>query len=87
MSQVGKEKWAIKIIGQKHADFSKWRSKTDYSQKITHSNLLQLIQDLQLEGKRFAVEHNHRLILKYKLQHILLQDHDCIEIIHAVGGG
>lgn len=67
--------------------FFKWRSKTDYSQKITHSNLLQLIQDLPLEGKRFAVEHNQRIISKSQLQHILLQDQDYIEIIHAVGGG
>ncbi|OTG92506.1 thiamine biosynthesis protein ThiS [Acinetobacter sp. ANC 4654] len=59
----------------------------DYSQKITHSNLLQLIQDLQLEGKRFAVEHNHRIISKSQLQYILLQDQDCIEVIHTVGGG
>jgi len=62
----------IKIIGQNHADFFKWRSKTDYSKKITHSNLLQLIQDLPLEGKRFAVEHNQRIISKSQLQHILL---------------
>jgi len=57
------------------------------AKQITHNNLLQLIQDLQLQGKRFAVEHNHRIISKSQLQHILLQDHDCIEIIHAVGGG
>ncbi|WP_407636533.1 sulfur carrier protein ThiS [Acinetobacter bohemicus] len=54
---------------------------------MTHSNLLQLIQDLPLEGKHFAVEHNQRIISKSQLQHILLQDQDYIEIIHAVGGG
>ncbi len=41
-------------------------------------NLLQLIQELALEGKRFAVEHN---------QQITIAQHDRIEIIHAVGGG
>lgn len=72
----------IKIIGQNHADFLNGVAK-----QITHSNLLQLIQDLPLEGKRFAVEHNQRIISKSQLQHILLQDQDYIEIIHAIGGG
>ena len=28
---IGRGKWGIKITGQNHADFFKWRSKTDYS--------------------------------------------------------
>lgn len=50
-------------------------------------NLLQLIQSLSLEGKRFAVELNSMIVAKSKLESTLLVEHDRIEIIHAVGGG
>lgn len=50
-------------------------------------NLLQLIQKLQLEGKRFAVEKNEMIISKSKLEQTLIAEQDHIEIIHAVGGG
>ncbi|WP_180081761.1 MULTISPECIES: sulfur carrier protein ThiS [unclassified Acinetobacter] len=50
-------------------------------------NLLQLIQQLQLEGKRFAVEKNEMIISKSKLDQTLIAEQDHIEIIHAVGGG
>lgn len=50
-------------------------------------NLLQLIQALTLEGKRFAVEYNQQIIPKSKLEQITIAQHDRIEIIHAVGGG
>ena len=50
-------------------------------------NLLELIQELNLEGKRFAVEQNEMIIAKSKLQQTLINEKDQIEIIHAVGGG
>ena len=50
-------------------------------------NALQLVQELALEGKRFAVEINETIISKTKLEQTLLHDQDRIEIIHAVGGG
>ncbi|ENV32633.1 sulfur carrier protein ThiS [Acinetobacter gerneri] len=50
-------------------------------------NLLQLIQELSLEGKRFAVERNEMIISKSKLEQTILNEKDHIEIIHAVGGG
>ena len=50
-------------------------------------NLLQLVQELALEGKRFAVEQNEKIVPKSKLEQSPLSDHDRIEIIHAVGGG
>ena len=50
-------------------------------------NLLQLVQELALEGKRFAVEQNEQIIPKSKLEQSPLSEHDRIEIIHAVGGG
>ncbi|WOE31704.1 MULTISPECIES: sulfur carrier protein ThiS [unclassified Acinetobacter] len=51
------------------------------------STLLELIQHLSLEGKRFAVECNEMIIAKSKLAQVILQENDKIEIIHAVGGG
>lgn len=50
-------------------------------------NLLQLIQELALDGKRFAVEMNEMIISKSKLETTAISEHDHIEIIHAVGGG
>ena len=50
-------------------------------------NLLQLIQELSLEGKRFAVEQNEMIISKSKLELTPISEQDRIEIIHAVGGG
>ena len=50
-------------------------------------NLLQLIQELALDGKRFAVEMNEMIIAKSKLEFTTISEHDHIEIIHAVGGG
>ena len=50
-------------------------------------NLLQLIQELSLEGKRFAVEMNEMIISKSKLELTPISEQDRIEIIHAVGGG
>lgn len=50
-------------------------------------NLLELIQELELEGKRFAVEKNEMIISKSKLAQTPICAEDQIEIIHAVGGG
>lgn len=50
-------------------------------------NLLQLVQSLGLENKRFAVELNEMIISKSRLENTLIQPQDRIEIIHAVGGG
>ncbi|SEL28792.1 sulfur carrier protein ThiS [Acinetobacter sp. DSM 11652] len=50
-------------------------------------NLLELVQELSLEGKRFAVEKNEMIISKSKLADTPISDADRIEIIHAVGGG
>ncbi|HJF27366.1 sulfur carrier protein ThiS [Acinetobacter bohemicus] len=50
-------------------------------------NLLELVQSLALEGKRFAVEVNEMIISKSRLGETLICEADQIEIIHAVGGG
>ena len=57
-------------------------------QQETHcTNLLELIQSMALEGKRFAVEVNEMIISKSKLEQTPIAESDRIEIIHAVGGG
>lgn len=50
-------------------------------------NLLQLVQQLALEGKRFAVEKNQQIIPKSRLEQTTIAPEDRIEIIQAVGGG
>ncbi|HCW6213152.1 TPA: sulfur carrier protein ThiS, partial [Acinetobacter baumannii] len=50
-------------------------------------NLLELIQYLALENKRYAIEFNSRIIPKSKLECTNISEFDRIEIIHAVGGG
>ena len=56
-------------------------------QETACQNLLQLVQELSLEGKRFAVEMNEMIISKSKLEHTHISEKDRIEIIQAVGGG
>ena len=51
------------------------------------TTLQELIQQLDLEGKRFAVEMNEMIISKSKLATTTLTESARIEIIHAVGGG
>ncbi len=57
------------------------------AKNTTCTNLLELIQELELEGKRFAVEKNEMIISKSKLAQTPICAEDQIEIIHAVGGG
>ncbi|MGY5392844.1 sulfur carrier protein ThiS [Acinetobacter sp. NigerLNRRAM0016] len=57
------------------------------AQETSCLNLLQLVQELELEDKRFAVEQNEMIISKSKLEQTPICDQDRIEIIHAVGGG
>lgn len=57
------------------------------AQDTTCTNLLQLIQTLSLDGKRFAVEINEMIIAKSRLEMTSISAQDRIEIIQAVGGG
>lgn len=56
-------------------------------QETQCKNLLELVQRLALEGKRFAVEVNEMIISKSRLGETPICEADKIEIIHAVGGG
>lgn len=56
-------------------------------QETQCQNLLELVQELSLEGKRFAIELNEIIVSKSKLANTPISEADHIEIIHAVGGG
>lgn len=47
----------------------------------------QLLTQLQLTGKRLAVERNLEIIPKSLFEQTLLCEQDQIEIVHAIGGG
>ncbi len=57
------------------------------AQQISCQNLAELIAQLDLDGKRFAVEMNAQIIPKSRLDQTPIHPNDRIEIIHAVGGG
>jgi len=57
------------------------------AKQITCLNISQLIEELNMEDKRFAIELNQIIIPKSKFKQTLIADQDRIEIIHAVGGG
>ncbi len=46
-----------------------------------------LVMQLNLLGKRIAIEKNGMIISKSEFQKITLQDGDRLEIVGAVGGG
>ena len=46
-----------------------------------------LIEQLGLSGQRLAVEVNEELVPRSRFDSHALDEHDRVEIIHAVGGG
>lgn len=46
-----------------------------------------LLEDMQLTGKRIALERNGQIVPRGQFQQHLLADGDKIEIVVAVGGG
>ena len=51
------------------------------------STIADLILDMQLEGKRIAVEHNGAIVPRTRYAATPLRDGDKLEIVGAVGGG
>ena len=49
--------------------------------------LSQLIEQLDIQGKRIAVEINQEIIPKSDHSSYEIRDGDKIEIVHAIGGG
>jgi sulfur carrier protein len=46
-----------------------------------------LIQDMQLSGKRVALERNGEIVPRSRFEDQMLSDGDRLEIVVAVGGG
>lgn len=52
-----------------------------------HFNLAQLLEDMQLSGKRVAVERNGEIVPRSQYAAVKLMADDQLEIVVAVGGG
>jgi len=50
-------------------------------------SLAQLLEQLELSGKRIAVELNEAIVPRARHAETVLEAGDKIEIIHAIGGG
>jgi thiamine biosynthesis protein ThiS len=50
-------------------------------------SMAQLLEHLELAGRRLAVEVNRELVPRSRFESHLLRADDRVEIIHAVGGG
>lgn len=46
-----------------------------------------LVETLDLQGKRFAVELNKEIVPKAQHLQVLLHDGDEVEVVQAIGGG
>lgn len=51
------------------------------------TNIDQLLKDLDLENARLAVEINKEIIPRSSYNLHVLNEHDVIEIVQAIGGG
>lgn len=59
-------------------------SATEVNNAIT---VTQLLEHLQLTGKRVAVELNQEIIPRSQHNETILNENDQLEIVHAIGGG
>ena len=57
------------------------------STKLTSNKLEDLLDSLNLQNKRYAVEINREIIPRSKHSSYQLSENDRIEIVEAVGGG
>ncbi len=49
--------------------------------------ILDLVEKLELAGKRIALERNGEIVPRSRLDQVALADGDALEIVVAVGGG
>ncbi len=52
-----------------------------------NTNILQLLNTLDLVNKRLAVEINQEIVPRGKFESHILLDSDKVEIVQAIGGG
>ena len=50
-------------------------------------NIARLIEELELKGKRIALERNGEIVPHSQFDQVALADGDALEIVVAVGGG
>ncbi len=53
----------------------------------TLTNVTQLIEHLELQGKRIAIERNGEIVPRSQFSEQFLADGDQLEVVVAVGGG
>lgn len=51
------------------------------------ARLGELLQTLDLQGKRIAVEVNREIVPRSEYEHFKLNESDTVEIVNAIGGG
>jgi len=51
------------------------------------SSLSDLVAQLELSGKRIAIELNLEIVPRSRYAETLLKEGDRVEIVHAIGGG
>jgi len=49
--------------------------------------LSQLLEDQNVLNKRIAVEHNESIVPRSQFDAVVLMPGDCVEVVHAIGGG
>jgi sulfur carrier protein len=54
---------------------------------VQHNSVAHLLRDMQLEGKRVAVERNGEIVPRSRYGDTALATGDRLEIVGAVGGG
>ncbi len=50
-------------------------------------NVARLVEELELKGKRIALERNGEIVPRSQFDQVALADGDALEIVVAVGGG
>ena len=53
----------------------------------TQMTVTALVLELELTGKRLAIEHNGEIVPRSQFDAVILQNGDQLEIVGAVGGG
>jgi len=56
-------------------------------QLLPNTTITQLISDLDLTGKRIAVELNQQIISRSQYSATIINENDTIELVQAIGGG
>ncbi len=59
----------------------------DAQQVASGTTISDLLQGLDLQGKRVAVEYNLEILPRSQHAATVLQASDRVEIVHAIGGG